>query len=293
MVMAELYGRTGGYSKGKGGSMHLIDVEHHFYGGYGIVGAQIPMGAGMAFASKYRGEDRVTVCFFGDAAANQGAFHETLNMASRWALPIIFLCENNKYGMGTDIARVSAEPSIHKRASAYRMRGEEVDGKNVFTMMEAMADCAEHCRKGKGPVLLEAMTYRFRGHSMSDAATYRTKDEVEEEKKHDPLVSLREALLKKKVAQAALTAIEEQQKAVVDEALAYAEASPEPSLDELFNDVLVAEGERDVRPRERVLGATDVKWPSYPTGQQLQVKWDLEPREPKLAAAPAPRKGAA
>jgi pyruvate dehydrogenase E1 component alpha subunit len=279
MVMAELFGRGTGYSKGKGGSMHIFDIEHHFYGGYGIVGGQIPLAAGMAFASRYRNEDRVTVCFFGDAAANQGSFHETFNMAAKWKLPVIYICENNRYGMGTAIARVSAVPEIYKRAAAYGMRGEPVDGMDCLKMYEAVKDAAEHCRAGKGPVLLEANTYRFRGHSMADPATYRTKEEVEEERKNDPIPKLREYTLKKKLAaEAEFEAIDEEIKAQVDAAVKFADESPEPSLEELWRDTIVEPGEEDVRPRERVLGVK-VKWPSYPSGQELKVTWDLEPRE--------------
>jgi pyruvate dehydrogenase E1 component alpha subunit len=280
MVMAELYGRTGGYSKGKGGSMHIFDIEHHFYGGYGIVGGQIPLGAGMAFASKYRNEDRVTVCFIGEAAANQGSFHETLNMASKWKLPLILLVENNRYGMGTAVDRVAAVPQMHKRAAAYAMRGEACDGMDVLKMYEAVADCAEYCRSGKGPVILEANTYRFRGHSMADPATYRQKSEVEEERRNDPIPKLREHIVKKKVAaEADLDAIDNEVKHQVEEAVKFADASPEPSLDELWRDTIVDEGEEDVHPRERVLGAK-VNWPKWPGPKDFKVSWELEPREP-------------
>ncbi|MBK7860556.1 MAG: pyruvate dehydrogenase (acetyl-transferring) E1 component subunit alpha [Archangiaceae bacterium] len=296
MIMAELFGRYGGYSKGRGGSMHLIDVEHHFYGGYGIVGGQIPLAAGMAFASKYRGEDRVAICFFGDAAANQGSFHETFNMAAKWKLPVIYVCENNRYGMGTDIARVSGEPEIYKRASAYRMRGEAVDGMDVLKMYDVVKDCADWCRAGKGPVLLEANTYRYRGHSMSDAATYRTKEEVEEERsKNDPIAKLREVLFKKKIAtEASLEKLQEEINKACDDAVAFADQSPEPPMEELYGDILVEEGEPDAHPRERVLGAKDVKWPTYPKGDELKVTWDLEPRTESGGNVSAlPRKGAA
>ncbi len=292
MIMAELFAKNSGYSKGKGGSMHLFDIEHHWYGGYGIVGGQIPLAAGMAFASKYRGEDRVTVCSFGEAASNQGSFHETLNMAAKWKLPVIYVCENNRYGMGTEISRVSGQPAIHKRAAGYAIRGEEFDGMDAIASWETFKDAAEYCRKGKGPVLLEAQTYRFRGHSMSDAATYRSKEEVEEIKTHrDPITTLREHLLKKKISTAEqLDAIDEAQKHLCEEAVAFAEAAPETGLDELYTDMYVEPGDTDVHPRERVLGATDVKWPSYPPGGQLKVTWDLEPKEaPKLPQ----KKGAA
>jgi pyruvate dehydrogenase E1 component alpha subunit len=280
MVMAELFGRGTGYSKGKGGSMHIFDIEHHFYGGYGIVGGQIPLAAGMAFASRYRNEDRVTVCYFGDAAANQGSFHETFNMASKWKLPVIYICENNRYGMGTAIARTSAVPEIYKRAAAYGMRGEPVDGMDCLTMYEAVKDAAAYCRAGKGPVLLEANTYRFRGHSMADPANYRTKQEVEEERKNDPIPKLRDHALKNKLAvDADFEAIEEQVKAQVDAAVKFADESPEPGVEELWRDTIVEEGEQDVRPRERVLGVKVTNWPKYPSGQELKVTWDLEPRE--------------
>jgi len=178
MVMAELFGRGTGYSKGKGGSMHLFDIEHHFYGGYGIVGGQIPLGTGQGFAIRYRNEDRIALCLFGDAAANQGSFHESLNMAAKWKVPVLYICENNPYGMGTALDRVSAEPEIYKRASAYSMRGEQVDGMDVVEVHDMVKDCAAYVRAGKGPVLLEARTYRYRGHSMADPATYRPKSEV-------------------------------------------------------------------------------------------------------------------
>ncbi|MCY1015219.1 pyruvate dehydrogenase (acetyl-transferring) E1 component subunit alpha [Pyxidicoccus sp. MSG2] len=280
MVMAELFGRGTGYSKGKGGSMHIFDIEHHFYGGYGIVGAQIPLAAGMAFASRYRNEDRVTVCYFGDAAANQGAFHETLNMASKWKLPVIYICENNRYGMGTAIARTSAVPEIYKRAAAYGMRGEPVDGMDCLKMYEAVKDAAAYCRAGKGPVLLEANTYRFRGHSVADPATYRSKQEVEDERKNDPIPKLRDYAIKNKLAvDSDFEAIEEEVKSQVDAAVKFADESPEPALDELWRDTIVDEGEQDVRPRERVLGVKVTNWPKYPSGQELKVTWDLEPRE--------------
>lgn len=279
MVMAELFGRGTGYSKGKGGSMHIFDIEHHFYGGYGIVGGQIPLAAGMAFASRYRNEDRVTVCYFGDAAANQGALHETFNMAAKWKLPVIYICENNRYGMGTAVGRVAAVPEIYKRASAYDMRGEPVDGMDCLKMYEAVKDAAEYCRAGKGPVLLEANTYRFRGHSMADPASYRTKQEVEEERKNDPIPKVKEFALKNKLAaEKDFEAIDEEVEAQTEAAVKFADESPEPSLDELWRDTIVEEGEEDVRPRERVLGMK-VKWPSYPSGKELKVTWDLEPRE--------------
>jgi pyruvate dehydrogenase E1 component alpha subunit len=280
MVMAELFGRTGGYSKGKGGSMHIFDIENHFYGGYGIVGAQIGLAAGMAFASRYRNEDRITVCYFGDAAANQGIFHETLNMAVKWKLPVLYICENNRYGMGTAIARVAAVPEIHKRGEGYGMRHEAVDGMDVLKMYEAVKDAAAYIRAGNGPVLMEANTYRFRGHSMADPANYRTKQEVEDERKNDPIPRLKDYVLKQKLAkEEEFDAIDEEVKAQVDAAVKFADESPEPDLAELWKDTIVEEGEEDVRPRERVLGQKVTKWPKYPSGQELKVTWDLEPRE--------------
>jgi pyruvate dehydrogenase E1 component alpha subunit len=277
MVMAELFGRTSGYSKGKGGSMHIFDIEHAFFGGYGIVGGQIPLATGLGFAARYRNEGRVALCFFGDAAANQGAFHESLNMASKWKLPVIYICENNKYGMGTDIHRVAAVAEIAQRAVGYAMRGEQVDGMDVLKVYDAVQTAAEDARAGKGPVLLEALTYRYRGHSMADPATYREKSEVEEERKRDPIPHLRDVLVKgKKATDAELDAMDAEAKQVVDAAVKFADASPEPSLDELWTDLYVAEGDADVKPRERVLQAS-VAWPQYP-GPELKVTWELEPR---------------
>jgi pyruvate dehydrogenase E1 component alpha subunit len=291
MFMAELFGRDTGYSKGKGGSMHFFDVEHHFYGGYGIVGAQIPLAAGMAFASKYRNEDRITVCSFGDAAANQGALWETFNMAAKWKLPVLYVVENNKYGMGTDISRVSAEPDIHKRAAAFRMKGASVDGMDVLQVHDTVKELAEYIRGGNGPALLEAYTYRFRGHSMSDAATYRSKEEVESEKSRDPITTLRTHLLERKLAtEAQLDAMDDEQKHVVEQALVFAEQSPEPPLEDVWTHTLVEDGEPDERPRQRVRGV-QVDWPTNPT--QFEVTWDLEPRESAESPAALQKKGAA
>jgi pyruvate dehydrogenase E1 component alpha subunit len=285
MVMAELFGRGTGYSKGKGGSMHIFDIEHHFYGGYGIVGGQIPLAAGMAFKSKYVGEDRVTVCYFGDAASNQGAFHETLNMAAKWKLPVIYICENNRYGMGTAFARVTAQSEVWRRAEPYGMRGEAVDGMDVLKMYEAVKRAADECRAGKGPVLLEANTYRFRGHSMADPATYRTKKEVEQERGNDPIPRLKAHAMKvvPGLSEDVFTQIEEEVKQQVDAAVKFADESPEPSVEELWRDTIVEEGEEDVRPRERVLGQK-VNWPKLPGPKDFKVTWDLEPREQAEAA---------
>lgn len=278
MVMAELFGRSTGYSKGKGGSMHIFDIEHYFFGGYGIVGGQIPLATGLGFSSRYRNEDRVTLCFFGDAAANQGSFHESLNMASKWKLPVVYICENNKYGMGTDIHRVAAVADIAKRASAYAMRGEQVDGMDVLKVYDMVKDCADYARNGKGPVLVEAMTYRFRGHSMADAATYREKAELEEERKRDPIPRLRDFLVKnKKLDESELDSADASVKKIVDEAIKFADMSPEPPIEELYTDLLVAPGEEDVRPRERVHGVRVTSWPQYPS-KDIKVTWELEPK---------------
>ena len=284
MVMAELFGRGTGYSKGKGGSMHIFDIENHFYGGYGIVGGQIPLATGQGFASRYRDDGRVTLCFFGEAAANQGAFHESLNMASKWKLPVIYICENNRYGMGTAVERVSAVPEIYKRAAGFAMRGEQADGMDVIKFHDAVADCADYARTGKGPVLLEARCYRFRGHSVVDPASYRQKQEVEEERKNDPIPRLRQQILDaKKATEAELEAIDADIKQICEDAVKFADESPEPSLDELWRDTIVEEWEEDVRPRERVLGAKDVKWPTFPKGNEYKVTWDLEPLPPQPA----------
>jgi pyruvate dehydrogenase E1 component alpha subunit len=212
-------------------------------------------------------------------------------MASKWKLPVIYICENNRYGMGTAITRVAAVHEMHKRAGAYAMRGEKMDGMDALAVFETVADCAEYARSGKGPVLLEANTYRFRGHSMADPATYRQKTEVEDERKNDPIPKLRAHILKVKAAtEKELDAIDAEVKKEVDAAVKFADESPEPSLDELWRDTIVEPGEEDVKPRERVLGQK-VKWPSYPSGQELKVTWVLEPdqtesqSEPRAAAA--------
>lgn len=276
MIMAELFGRDTGYSKGKGGSMHMFDVEHHFFGGYGIVAGQIPLGAGMAFAMKYRGDKSIVVCSFGEGASNQGVVWEVFNMASKWKLPVLFVEENNKYGMGTDIARVSAEPDIAKRMGAFRMRSASVDGTDVLKVYEVTKDLVAHVRGGDGPALLEAYCYRFRGHSMSDAATYRTKDEVEKERLRDPLVVLETFMLQQRATtKEELEAIAEAQEVVVKDALAFADASAEPPLEDLHRHTIIEPGEGDEHPRERVRGVK-VDWPTYPT--QFRVNWDLEPR---------------
>src|SRR5258706_279924 len=241
-VMAELFGKATGCSKGKGGSMHLFDATRGFMGGHGIVGGHIPLGAGLAFASKYLGNDKVCVCFFGEAAVNIGAFHETLNMAAVWKLPAIFLCENNRYGMGTAFERVAAVTDIVEHACSYDMAAELVDGMNVLTMYDATRRAVERARNQSHPTLLEVRTYRYMGHSMSDPlhGVYRTKDEVEEQKARDPIAQLAGKLKEDGVIdQAPLDALHAEIHAEDEEAVKCAHASPDPEPGELFTDVLV------------------------------------------------------
>jgi len=240
-VMAELFGKATGCSKGKGGSMHLFDAKRRFMGGHGIVGGHIPLAAGIAFANKYQGGDQVCICYFGEAAVNIGAFHETLNMASVWKLPVIFLCENNRYGMGTAFERVAAVTDVVEHARSYDMAAEAVDGMNVLTVYDATRRAVERARKGGDPTLLEVRTYRFMGHSMSDPlhGVYRTKDEVEEQKKKDPITQLAEKVKEDKVIdQAALDAMDAEIHTDVEQAVKFADESPDPDLAELYNDVL-------------------------------------------------------
>ena len=237
-VMAELFGKVTGCSKGKGGSMHMFSKEHHFFGGHGIVGGQIPLGAGIAFADQYRGGDQVTVCYFGDGAARQGALHETFNMAMLWNLPVIFVIENNGYAMGTSVGRTTNVREMHKIGESYEMPSASVDGMNCEEVHKAIAAAAERGRKGEGPTLLEIRTYRYRGHSMSDPAKYRTKEEVEEYKSQDPIEQVKAVLLKKKYAtEADLEAIEEKILAIVNDSVEFSEASPYPDASELYQDV--------------------------------------------------------
>jgi pyruvate dehydrogenase E1 component alpha subunit len=241
-VMAELFGKATGCSKGKGGSMHLFDVKRGFMGGHGIVGGHIPLAAGLAFASKYQGQGRVCVCFFGEAAVNIGAFHETLNMASVWKLPVIFLCENNRYGMGTAFERVAAVTDIVEHACSYDMAAELVDGMNALTVYDATRRAVERARKQSHPTLLEVRTYRYMGHSMSDPlhGVYRTKDEVEEQKARDPITHLAGKLKEEGIIdQAGLDALDTEIQAEVEEAVKFADESPDPDPDELYTDLLV------------------------------------------------------
>jgi pyruvate dehydrogenase E1 component alpha subunit len=239
-VMAELYGKVTGCSKGKGGSMHMFDAEHRFFGGHGIVGGQIPLGAGIAFAEKYRGTKNVTVCYMGDGAVRQGAFHEALNMAMTWLLPVIYVIENNNYAMGTSVERTSNMTDLYKLGLAYDMPSEPVDGMSVEAVHNAMDKACKHVRGGKGPFLLEINTYRYKGHSMSDPAKYRTKEEVEGYKARDPIeVVLKKIRDSKFASETQIEEINNRIKEVVEDAVKFAEDSPYPDPADLYTDVYV------------------------------------------------------
>ncbi|WP_300066856.1 pyruvate dehydrogenase (acetyl-transferring) E1 component subunit alpha [uncultured Ruegeria sp.] len=238
-VMAELTGRIGGLSKGKGGSMHMFSKEKHFYGGHGIVGAQVPLGAGLAFADKYKENGGVTFTYFGDGAANQGQVYETFNMAALWHLPVVFVIENNQYAMGTSQERSTSTKDIYHRGEAFGIPGEIVNGMDVLAVKEAGQKAVAHCRSGKGPYILEIKTYRYRGHSMSDPAKYRTREEVQKVREHsDPIEHVRELLLSGKHAtEDDLKAIDKEIKEVVNQAAEFSKESPEPSVEELWTDI--------------------------------------------------------
>jgi pyruvate dehydrogenase E1 component alpha subunit len=238
-VMAELTGRRHGYSKGKGGSMHMFSPEKHFYGGHGIVGASVPIGTGLAFANKYRGNDAVCLTFFGDGAANQGQVYESFNMAELWKLPVVYVIENNRYAMGTSLTRSSAQTNLSKRGLSFNIPGVEVDGMDVRAVRAAAEDAIAWCRAGNGPTIIEAMTYRYRGHSMSDPAKYRTKEEVDKVRtEHDPIEQVRARLLAKKWAsEDDLKKIDAAVRAVVNEASEFATNDPEPDASDLYTDV--------------------------------------------------------
>lgn len=239
-AMAELFGKVTGCTKGKGGSMHYFSKKHNFYGGHGIVGAQIPLGAGIAFADKYLDKDNVTICFFGDGAARQGALHETFNMAMTWKLPVIFVCENNGYAMGTSVGRSSNVTKISTLGEAYDMPSESVDAMKCETVHDAVERAAARARKGEGPTFLEMCTYRYKGHSMSDPQKYRTKEEVEEYKKLDPIETTLQTILKKKYAVLDdINAINERVEKEVEDSVVFAENSPYPNDDELYKDIYV------------------------------------------------------
>jgi pyruvate dehydrogenase E1 component alpha subunit len=239
-VMAELYGKATGCSKGKGGSMHMFDKERNLFGGHGIVGAQIPMGAGIAFADKYRNEDHVTLCFFGDGAARQGALHETFNMAMTWKLPVIFIIENNNYAMGTSVERTSNVADLSKLGLSYDMPSESVDGMKPETVCEAISRAAERARDGQGPTLLDIRTYRYKGHSMSDPQKYRTKEEVQEYQEKDPIQYVLGVITSNGwLNEKGIETIEEEVKLLVEESVEFAENSPYPEAEELYRDVYV------------------------------------------------------
>lgn len=241
-VMAELYGKATGTTKGKGGSMHIFDKEHNFIGGHGIVGAQVPLGAGIAFAEKYKGTQNVCICYMGDGAVRQGAFHEALNMAMTWKLPVIFVIENNGYAMGTSVERTSNVTDLYTLGEGYDMPSRPVDAMTPENVHVAVAEAAERARKGDGPTLLEFRTYRYKGHSMSDPAKYRTKEEVAEYKSQDPIEQVRAKILEYKYATPEeLKAIETKVKATVKECVDFAEKSPWPDPSEIYTDIYVEE----------------------------------------------------
>ena len=239
-VMAELTGRKDGYSKGKGGSMHMFSREKGFFGGHGIVAAQVPIGAGLAFSHKYNGNKNVSITYFGDGAANQGQVYESYNIASLWKLPVVFVIENNKYGMGTSVNRSSAGENLSDRGKPYDIMSEIVDGMDILAVREAAIKAIDYCRSGKGPYILEMKTYRYRGHSMSDPAKYRTRDEVDKIRKtSDPIENIKSLLNKMGVEDKTLKDIDTDIKSVIAEAAKFAQDSPEPSEDELFTDITI------------------------------------------------------
>ena len=240
-VMAELTGRRGGYSKGKGGSMHMFSKEKNFYGGHGIVGAQVSLGTGLAFANRYRDDGAVSLTFFGDGAANQGQVYESFNMASLWKLPVVYVIENNRYAMGTSVQRSSAETDFSHRGISFRIPGIQVDGMDVRAVKSAGEMALDHCRSGKGPIILEMQTYRYRGHSMSDPAKYRSKDEVQKMRsEHDPIEQVKARLLDKKWAtEDELKAVDKEVRDIVADSADFAQTDPEPDVSELWTNVYV------------------------------------------------------
>ena len=239
-VMAELTGRKDGYSKGKGGSMHMFSREKGFFGGHGIVAAQVPIGAGLAFSHKYNGNKNVSITYFGDGAANQGQVYESYNISSLWKLPVVFVIENNKYGMGTSVNRSSAGENLSDRGKAYGIKSEIVDGMDILAVRDAAIRAIEYCRSGKGPFILEMKTYRYRGHSMSDPAKYRTREEVDKIRKNsDPIENIKSLLNKMGVDDKTLKDIDIDIKSVIADAAKFAQDSPEPSEDELFTDITI------------------------------------------------------
>ncbi len=238
-IMAELMGRADGCSRGKGGSMHLFDLEKHFYGGHGIVGASVPIGAGLAFADNYRGNNNVTFCYFGDGAANQGQVYESFNMAKLWNLPVLFIIENNHYAMGTSQARASSTDELHKRGIGFNIPGVKINGMSIFEVIKEGKKAVDYVRSGKGPMLVEMDTYRYRGHSMSDPAKYRSKEEVESVKENeDPINNLKARIIKDKHAnEAEIKEIDKRIKIQIDEIVEFSKNSPEPSESELTTDI--------------------------------------------------------
>ncbi len=237
-IMAELLGRRDGCSKGKGGSMHLFDFEKHFYGGHGIVGASVPIGAGLAFADKYLGKKNITYCYFGDGAAHQGQVYEAFNMAKLWDLPVIFIIENNHYAMGTSQARASSTNELHRRGEGFNIPGVKIDGMDIFSVISEGQKVVDFVRSGKGPMIIEMDTYRYRGHSMSDPATYRSKEEVNCRKEKDPIDSLREMILTNKIAaESDIQKIDDAIKNEVNEIVEFAKNSPEPDESELLTEI--------------------------------------------------------
>ncbi len=240
IVMAELTGRASGISKGKGGSMHMFSVEHGFYGGHGIVGAQVSLGTGLAFGHKYKEDGGVCLAYFGDGASNQGQVYESFNMAELWKLPVIFVIENNQYAMGTSVNRSSSEDQLYRRGESFRIPGMQVDGMDVLAVRGAVEEALKYVRAGKGPVLMELKTYRYRGHSMSDPAKYRSRDEVQDvREKSDPIERLKAMLVKQGVKEEDLKTLDKKVRKTVMEAADFAEESPEPEAAELYTDVLV------------------------------------------------------
>ena len=241
-IMAELFGKSTGCSGGKGGSMHMFSKEHNFFGGHGIVGGQVPLGAGIAFADKYNENDAVTLCYMGDGAVRQGAVHEAFNMAMMWKLPVVFICENNGYAMGTSVERTANHSDIWKLGLSYEMPCAPVDGMDPVAVAESVKKAVDRARKGDGPTFLEMKTYRYKGHSMSDAQKYRTKDEVAEYQKIDPITKVLDTIKKNKWAtDKEIQAIQDQVKATVKEAVDFAESSPFPSNDSLYQNVYAEE----------------------------------------------------
>jgi pyruvate dehydrogenase E1 component alpha subunit len=239
-VMAELYGKVTGCSRGKGGSMHMFDAEKHMLGGNGIVGAHIPVATGVALKIRYRKEDGVVLCFFGDGAIHQGSFHESLNLAKIWNLPIVYICENNHYGMGTDFRRVSSVTDFSKMGASYDISGSQMDGMDVLKVHAAVKEAVERARKDHQPSFIEAVTYRYKGHSMSDPATYRTKEELEEYKNQDPILILKAKLLEsKQISNDEFDKIDAESKQISNDAVQFAEDSPQPAIETLYEDVLV------------------------------------------------------